>query len=65
MGNQRELRFGRSMGAESGWGFGRGFGYNQYARAALTEEDVKTDLQERRDFLKAQLDVVDKHLATL
>jgi len=31
----------------------------------LKEENVKTDLQERRDFLKAQLDVVDKRLATL
>lgn len=65
MGNQRELRFGRSMGAESGWGFGRGFGYNQFACAALTEEGVKTGLQERRDFLKARLEMIDKRLASL
>lgn len=66
-GNRRGIRLGRNRGTGCGrgLGFGRGFGYNQYARAALTEEDVKTDLQERRDFLKAQLDVVDKRLATL
>ena len=67
MGNRRGIRLGqnRRAGCGRGLGFGRGFGYNQYTRAALAEEDVKTDLQERRDFLKAQLDVVDKRLATL
>lgn len=67
MGNRRGIRLGRNMGAGCGrgLGFGRGFGYNQHAGEALKEENVKTDLQERRDLLKAQLEMIDKRLATL
>ena len=67
LGNRRGIRLGRNMGAGCGrvLGFGRGFGYNRHAGEALKEENVKIDLQERRDLLKAQLEMIDKRLATL
>jgi len=67
MGNRKGIRLGRNIGAGCGRGLGvgRGFGYNQHAGEAVTEEGMKTGLQERRNFLMAQLDVIDKRLATL
>lgn len=67
MGNRRGIRLGLNMGAGCGrgLGFGRGFGYNHYTGEALKEENGKSDHQERRDFLMAQLEVIDKRLATL
>lgn len=62
-------RFDRGMGCGRGMGFGRGFGpgkgYLRNTGAPVDEETRKTLLQEQRNFLKARLEAIDKHLETL
>lgn len=73
----RGMGFRRGMGMRQGMGFGRGYGlcYNRGFEPALRAwtapapdmgaAGLKEVLQEKKDFLKTQLEAIDKQLETL